>query len=107
LQVGDGASADNEEVGWITLEQGVQIQFQPNGIYRTGDYWLIPARTATGDVEWPRMSKTIAGKEQMVSRPMTPRGVIHHYAPLARIGLDGDGKIASLDELRLLRGLAV
>ncbi|MEQ1601128.1 MAG: hypothetical protein ABL885_05085 [Methylophilaceae bacterium] len=21
--------------------------------YRTGDYWLISARVATGDVEWP------------------------------------------------------
>jgi len=41
----------------LTLADGVQIQFQksdPDGpaeTYRTGDYWLIPARTATGDVE--------------------------------------------------------
>lgn len=41
------------------MEGRVQIQFQPldSGLppnrYRTSDYWLIPARTATGDVEWP------------------------------------------------------
>jgi len=106
LLVGDGTVSDNEEIGWIMLERGLQIQFQPNGVYRTGDYWLIPARTVTGDVEWPKMRKMIAGKEQMVSRPMTPRGVIHHYAPLAKIGLDGNGDITILEELRLRRGLA-
>lgn len=66
---------------WVTLEDGVQIQFvKPGGnvprTYRTGDYWLIPARTATGDVEWPRDS---AGEP--ISQP--PRGIKHHYAPLA------------------------
>ena len=29
--------------GWILLEDGVQIKFKA-GTYRTGDYWLIPAR---------------------------------------------------------------
>jgi len=42
---------------WLTLEDGIQIYFRPGeeepNVYRTGDYWLIPARTATGDVEWP------------------------------------------------------
>lgn len=59
---------------WLTLEQGIQIQFQP-GTYRPGDYWLIPARTVTGDVEWPGP----------VTDPQAvpPHGVEHHYAPLA------------------------
>jgi len=39
---------------WTPLERGVQIQFQPGGVYRTGDYWLIPARVASGDVLWPQ-----------------------------------------------------
>jgi len=30
----------------ILLEGGVQVQFSA-GTYQTGDYWLIPARTAT------------------------------------------------------------
>lgn len=66
---------------WITLEDGVQVYFQsapgqpePN-LYRTGDYWLIPARTATGDVEWP------GDAGQPEARP--PHGVEHNYAPLA------------------------
>lgn len=38
---------------WVDLENGVQVKFSADGTYETGDYWLIPARTATGDVEWP------------------------------------------------------
>lgn len=43
------------EGAWQDLEDGIQIQFQPPGkepaMYRPGDYWLIPARTITGDVD--------------------------------------------------------
>ena len=47
LQIQDGV--------WLTLENGIQIQFSDKAAtYRTGDYWLIPARTATGTIEWPR-----------------------------------------------------
>ncbi|MCA9933417.1 MAG: hypothetical protein KC415_05805 [Anaerolineales bacterium] len=61
---------------WLKLEDGIEIQFQPGGTYLTGDYWLIPARTITGDVEWPR-----DGNGNPVAIP--PHGVEHHYAPLA------------------------
>ena len=37
---------------WLDLENGVQVQFAP-GNFDAGDYWVIPARTATGEVEWP------------------------------------------------------
>jgi hypothetical protein len=74
---------------WLDLENGIQIQFkkpdseEPNQ-YRTGDYWLIPARTATGDVQWPTRSRTDAkGHLQMVPIALPPAGVTHHYAPLA------------------------
>jgi hypothetical protein len=71
----------NDE-NWITLEDGVQIQFQKSSSekhsYRTGDYWLIPVRTATDDVEWPQLNgKPVA---------MSPHGIVHYYAPLAVIG---------------------
>ncbi|HTP11305.1 MAG TPA: DUF6519 domain-containing protein [Anaerolineae bacterium] len=65
----------------LDLESGIVIQFhsaegnEPAPSYRTGDYWLIPARTATGDVEWPG---PVGAPE---TRP--PHGVNHHYAPLA------------------------
>ncbi len=65
----------------IDLEDGIQIQFQPGATYRPGDYWLIPARTATGDVEWP------GPIDQPEAR--RPRGVDHHYAPLAIISVTG------------------
>ncbi len=68
---------------WLTLENGVQIYFHDDGSdphYRTGDYWLIPARTATGDVEWPQKPDN-EGKLHPVALP--PHGVTHHYAPLA------------------------
>jgi hypothetical protein len=40
--------------GYIELEDGVQIKFGEGKKYKTGDCWLIPARTVTGDIEWPR-----------------------------------------------------
>jgi len=72
---------------WINIEDGIQIKFEEpkdntrtltgdtsliKQHYRTGDYWLIPARAATKDIEWP-------GETVGVSR----HGVEHHYAPLA------------------------
>ncbi len=67
---------------WITLEDGVQVQFKspqqdgPVG-YRSGNYWMIPARTVTGDVEWPQ------GPTGPLFEP--PRGVRYHYALLATV----------------------
>jgi Family of unknown function (DUF6519) len=61
---------------WIDLEDGLQVWFAPNGEYQTGDYWLVPARSLTGDVEWPR---------DVSGRPLLepPAGISYHYAPLA------------------------
>lgn len=36
----------------IPLENGIEICFS-EGNYRSGDYWTIPARTATGTIDWP------------------------------------------------------
>lgn len=66
---------------WLPLEDGVQIRFAPGGRYRSGDYWLVPARTATGDVEWPR-----DGEERAYR---APDGIDDHLAPLALIKADG------------------
>ncbi|WP_348541661.1 DUF6519 domain-containing protein, partial [Streptomyces sp. MZ04] len=38
---------------WLDLEDGVQVWFEAGGTYRSGDHWLVPARTATGEVVWP------------------------------------------------------
>jgi hypothetical protein len=65
---------------WLDLEDGVQILFEEGATYRTSDFWLIPARVATGDVEWPRDG------DHPDSLP--PKGVEHHYAPLALVAAD-------------------
>ena len=72
---------------WLDLEDGVQIRFSEGGKYRTGDYWLIPARVATGDIEWP---KTNDGSDTYL--PQTPFGIQHHIAPLALIDVN-DGEM--------------
>jgi hypothetical protein len=66
----------------------VQIYFEPDGTYRTGDYWLIPARTATGDVEWPKERDE---EGNPIPEALPPHGIEHHYAPLAIISVNGDG----------------
>jgi hypothetical protein len=37
---------------WQTLENGIQVQFG-SGFYLQGDYWLVVARTASGQIDWP------------------------------------------------------
>lgn len=65
--------------GWIPIEGGIQVQFSP-GNYATGDYWMIPARTVTGEIEW-------APYEIPNSNPIfqPPMGISHHYCRLAII----------------------
>lgn len=80
---------------WIEIEDGIEIQFsgQTNGKtmeYRSGDYWLIPARAATSDIEWPQ---TIDGKGKSIPAEQEPFGIDHHYAPLAFITSEDDGRV--------------
>ncbi|GGU83392.1 hypothetical protein GCM10010211_56730 [Streptomyces albospinus] len=65
-----------EEGVWLPLEDGVEVYFAAGGTYRTGDFWLIPARTATGAVEWP----ADAARRPLLRPPL---GIAVHYAPLA------------------------
>jgi hypothetical protein len=72
---------------WLELEAGIQVWFDSGNqpAYRTGDYWLVPARTATGDVEWPGPP----GAPEL--RP--PLGVTHHLAPLRWVSVGGAGEM--------------
>ena len=80
----DDGALPVEEGSWLDLENGIQIRFDPlKAQYEAGDYWQIPARTATGDVEWPGEPGQPAATQ--------PRGVDHHVAPLARILVVGPG----------------
>jgi hypothetical protein len=87
LELVEGA-ARIKESAWLNLEDGIQVSFSPspntNGndiknFYRTGDYWLIPARTATGNVQWPQSADGPTA--------ISPHGVEHHYAPLKIMGV--------------------
>jgi hypothetical protein len=79
---------------WLDLEDGVQVQFQPGGDYRSGDYWLLPARTATGQVEWPGPVDAPQAQE--------PQGILHHIAPLAQIEVDGAGVVTVPHDCRFV-----
>jgi hypothetical protein len=68
------SSADDD--AGIALERGIHIRFMPGGVYRTGDFWLIPARVASGDIIW---SKTDRGTPAAVACD----GIEMHRAALA------------------------
>jgi hypothetical protein len=82
--------------GWIPLEDGIEIKFDPDGVYKTGDYWLIPTRTATGNVEWPT---ALDANGNPVPLPMLPHGIKHYYAPLAIITV-ADGEVKNVGDAR-------
>ncbi|MCX6317008.1 MAG: DUF6519 domain-containing protein [Bacteroidetes bacterium] len=66
----DRGEINQNKSAWIKLEDGVEVEFT-NGNFRSGDYWLIPARTNTGKIEW------------LPDTHQAPRGVAHHFAKLA------------------------
>lgn len=70
---------------WLDLEDGVQVMFEYGEVrtpYQTGDYWLIPARMTTADLEWPE-------DEAGVPLAHPPHGVRHHYCRLGVVAFDG------------------
>jgi hypothetical protein len=95
---GDGAAylLENTDDQWLELEDGVKVQFLPRTpdnpyVYQTGDYWLIPARVATGDVEWPTVVDSASG--ETIPAALMPDGVEHHYAPIAILNVSSYGAI--------------
>ncbi|NNG00299.1 MAG: hypothetical protein HKM93_13015 [Desulfobacteraceae bacterium] len=89
---------------WLLIENGVEIQFlEIDGgiekpIYKTGDYWIIPARIATGDVQWPKEMNNISN--ELISKALHPHGVQHYYAPIDEMTVDGKGQIAKPKDIR-------
>lgn len=74
----------------IILEKGVQVTFdvaRPNGVYRTGDYWIFIARTIDASVE--------------VLEQEPPCGTHHHYCKLAIVEV-ANGEFASVTNCREL-----
>lgn len=110
IQAGEAELADDGALkvkadSWFELENGILIQFpkpslEPGKLplaYRTGDYWLVPARTITGNVIWPQMPSPGSGLQtapELTPAALPPHGVRHHYAPLAYLNFDDSGKVA-------------
>jgi Family of unknown function (DUF6519) len=80
-----GASAGSNGIPlsaqtWVDLENGIQVKFAA-GQYEPGDHWLIPARTASGQIDWPPCDSDAA-----LAQP--PHRTPVYRAPLACIHLD-------------------
>jgi hypothetical protein len=72
---------ERAEGAWFALEDGIQIYFEPRDArYERGDYWLIPARTATRGVLWP-----CVGGHEPGPLALPPHGPLRYRAPLARV----------------------
>ena len=70
---------------WVELELGIEVRFREGALLH-GDYWTIPARSLTGDVEWP--------VHPITGEPLdtAPQGLERAYAPLGFVSFsDGDG----------------
>jgi hypothetical protein len=85
----------------IPLEGGVEVSFSA-GFYRAGDYWLIPARTFSGetlgDILWPR-------DDSGTPLPQTPHGVTRYFCRLAVVTVSEQGLSDPEDCRRTFRSL--
>lgn len=91
----DGLTA---AAGWTDIEDGIQVSFSA-GTYRAGDYWLIPARTATGEIEWPPYE--IPNTSPVEQAPL---GTKHSYCRLALLKVTStpSGKMVDVEDCRPL-----
>ncbi|MEE8058337.1 MAG: DUF6519 domain-containing protein [Pseudomonadales bacterium] len=75
---------------FIALEDGLEIKFH-EGLYRSGDYWLIPARASNNDIDWPQ------GQAQ------SPQGIRYDYVSLSLVNrLAGQFEISPEYDCRIL-----
>jgi hypothetical protein len=79
--------------GFIPIEDGVEVKFGPaDSEYRSGNYWLIPARTIKGDIEWPR-------GESGTALERAAEGIVHHYSRLALLQVN-ENQITTVTDCR-------
>jgi len=127
--IADDNALELTEGSWLTLEDGISVLFgEPRTVirgrrlprhderydnnlveaagdkipastdpayYKSGDYWIFEARVELGDVVWPCQPD-----DPDEPAPQPPRGVERHYAPLAAITFDGNGKVTKTRDLR-------
>ncbi len=97
-QVGDeqGLKVDTNPV---VLEGGISVAFS-TGSYKTGDYWLMPARS-NSTIEWPPFDSESAARAAL-----PPIGIKHHYCRLGLVDVDQYGHISVHDCRRIFAPLA-
>ncbi|MCP3868825.1 MAG: hypothetical protein GY703_12150 [Gammaproteobacteria bacterium] len=79
---------------WLDIEDGIQARFS-TGSYKSGDCWMIPARTVGGTIEWPEESGSSTPLQ------MLPMVETHHFSRLAIMRFDGSVWTV-LEDCRLL-----
>ncbi|BAY08539.1 DUF6519 domain-containing protein [Calothrix sp. NIES-2098] len=62
----------------ITLEAGIEVQFNTENLYQTGDYWQLPVRSEQRIDQIPWSGK-----------PQAAQGIKHHYCQLAKVTFNG------------------
>jgi Family of unknown function (DUF6519) len=77
---------------WLDLENGIQVRFAA-GDFESGDYWLIPARTGMGQIEWPP-----CGSDGAAFQPPIRTHV--YRAPLACIHWDAKAQKTIIEDCR-------
>lgn len=71
------------EKEWIELEEGIEVHFERgNNHYRTGDYWLIPARSSNQSIEWPTDEKGRPEYQQNFGKRQYCRLAVLRYSDL-------------------------
>lgn len=81
-----GGAIPIEEGQWLALEDGVQVEFEAGGSYRTGDHWTVPARTLLRDVLWPTDEVADDPPALYAER----QGIDHDYAVLGHAVWTGE-----------------
>jgi hypothetical protein len=89
--------SDGVNEKYFDLENGIRIQFSApplkgdakKSVYLPGNYWLLPARVATGAIDWPKLAEEY--------KPLSPHGIIHRYAPIGIIDVGSDGSVQVAD----------
>ncbi len=79
---------------WVNLENGIQVQFGA-GACLPGDYWLIVARTGSGQIDWPP-----CGSDGNLFQ--SAREVAVYNAPLACVHWDATAKRVVPEDCRRL-----
>ena len=84
---------------WVELEDGIQINFstKDNALCKTRDWWWIPARTASGDIEWPGDYNNPTSVQAL--------DLGHRYAPLAMVNVSANAVVVETDLRRKIKQL--